>query len=98
MLAEHRRGHLLARLALATYVPRFYGMRADELFASTVTEDEARLAVARTYGYPSWEELLERTAAEAQQRPGDWEVDPMRYASEAMEAADLDELRRVVDV
>ncbi|MGH7551804.1 MAG: hypothetical protein ACREMQ_02100, partial [Longimicrobiales bacterium] len=83
--------------ALASYVPRFYGMRLEEVFASALTEDDARLAVARSNGFPSWEVLLERTAAEARKRPDEWEVDPIRYASRAMEAADLDELRRVVE-
>ncbi len=72
-------------------------MRVDDVFASTVTEDDARLAVARKYGFPSWDVLLERTAAERRQRPDEWEVDPMRYAVEAMKAPDLAELRRVVD-
>ena len=97
LLVEHRERRAWAGRALASYVPRFYGMRVDEVFASTVSEDDARLAVARSSGFPSWEVLLERTAAEIRQRPGEWEVDPMRYASMAMEAADLDELRRVIE-
>ncbi|MGH7612925.1 MAG: Clp protease N-terminal domain-containing protein [Gemmatimonadales bacterium] len=78
-------------------MPRFYGMPVDEVFASSITEDDARLAVARIGGFPSWEVLLERTAAVIQHDPDEWEVAPMRYASKAMERADLDELRRVVE-
>ena len=97
LLVEHRDRRVWAGRAFASYVPRFYGMRVDEVFASTVTEDDARLAVARSSGFPSWEVLLERTAAEIRQRPGEWDVDPMQHAGKAMEAADLDELKRVVE-
>lgn len=97
LLAAHRERGVWAGRALASYVPRFYGMRLDDVFASTVTEEEARLAVARSSGFPSWEVLLERTAAGTRRRPDEWEVDPMRYAAEAMKAADLDELKRVVE-
>lgn len=97
LLAEHRGRRAWAGRALASYVPRFYGMPVSDIFASTVTEDDARLAVARMSGFPSWDVLLERAAAERRQRPDEWEVDPMRYAVEAMKAADLAELRRVVE-
>lgn len=97
LLAEHGGRRAWAGRALASYVPRFYGMRVDDVFASTVTEDDARLAVARMSGFPSWDVLLERTAAERRQRPDEWEVNPRQYAGKAMEAADLEELRRVVD-
>lgn len=96
LVVEHRDRRVWAARALASYVPRFYGMRVDDVFASTVTEDDARLAVARREGFPSWQALLERTAAAIRQPPGEWETDPMQYAGQAMEAADLDELRRVV--
>lgn len=97
LLAEHRSRRVWAWRVLASYVPRFYGMRADDIFASTITEDDARLAVAREHGFPSWEVLLESTEAELRQRPDEWDVDPMRYASKAIEAADLDALKRVID-
>ena len=96
LLVEHRQRRAWSAHALAAYVPRFYGMRTNDVFAATPTEDEARLAVARTYGYSSWELLLERTAAEIAQRPSEWEVDPMRRAGQAMESADLEALKRVV--
>ncbi len=97
LLAGHRRRSSGAGRALASYVPRFYGMRLDDVFAATVTEDDARLAVARTNGSPSWDVLLERAGAEQRQRSDEeWEVDPIRYAGEAMKAADLPELQRVI--
>ena len=96
LLAEHRQRRAWAGRTLAAYVPRFYGLRMDDVYASTVTEDEARLAVARTHGYANWDLLLERTASEVRQRPGPLEVHPMRRAHEAMAAVDLEALKRVV--
>lgn len=97
LLAEHRGQRTWAGRLLGSYVPRFYGMHLDDVFASSVTEGDARLAVARNHGHSSWEVLLERTAAELRQRRREGEVDPMRYAAKAIEAADLDELKRVVE-
>ncbi len=97
LLVEHRERRVWTSRVLASYVPRFYAMGADDVFASTVTEDDARLTVARMNCFPSWEVLVERTAMVIRQRPDDWDVDPMAYASEAMKAADLDELKRVVE-
>ena len=96
LLAKHRERRVLAGRALAAYVPQFYGMRAANVFAATVTEDDARLAVARTHGFPSWQLLLERIQREEQLSQAGWESDPMRDAQKAIEAADLDELQRLV--
>jgi hypothetical protein len=96
LLGMHRSRRVWAARALASYVPRFYGMRADDVFAATITEEDARLAVARRNGFPSFEVLLDRIA-EGKDRFGVWEVDPMKYAGEAMDAGDLDELRRVIE-
>ena len=97
LLVEHAQRRVWAWRSLAAYVPRFYGMRADDIFASTVTEDEARLAVARGSGFPSWEALLERATGESPERKYEWQVDPMKLAGNAMKATDLDALRRVVE-
>lgn len=97
LLVEHRDRRTWAARVLAAYVPRLYGMQIEDVFAHDVAEADARLAVAREYGFPSWEVLLERCADQARRRRDDWTVDPMRYASQAMEAADLGALQRVVD-
>jgi hypothetical protein len=68
---------------LASYVPRFYGMRADDVFASTITEDDARLAVARNNRFASWEVLVERATADVRKRPDDWHLDANRRQSDA---------------
>ena len=97
LLVEHRERRARAARMLAAYVPRFYGMRAEEIFASAVTDDEARLAVARGEGFPSWDVLLERTEAWFDPPDRDnWYVSPMQYAGKAIEAGDLDELKRIV--
>ncbi len=96
LLARHRNWRIVAARQLAAYVPQFYGMRLDDVFVSVVTEDDARLAVARGYGYPSWEVLLERCEAEGPRQVDDWEVHPLALASQAMEAGDLEALERVV--
>jgi hypothetical protein len=44
LLTEHRDRRAWAGRDLASYVPRFYGKRLDEIFASAITEDDARLA------------------------------------------------------
>jgi hypothetical protein len=96
MLAGHGRRSTRAGRALAAYVPRFYGFSVDEVFAHIVSDDDARLAVARLRGAPSWAVLLERLESNARTRPRDWEVDPMREAIEAMAQADVSALERVV--
>ena len=96
ILAGHRNRRAWMGRALAAYVPRFYGMRMDEVFAATPTEDEARLVVARMRGCPSWDALLEAAATEGRQRRDEWEVDPMQQASRAMGAVDLETLKRIV--
>src|SRR5512145_1982737 len=47
LLARHRAREAGTGHALASYVPRLYGMRRDDVFATAITEDEARLTVAR---------------------------------------------------
>ena len=96
LIERHGARSAHAGRTLAAYVPRFYGLPMEEVFASSVTEDEARLAVARGYGAPSWEVLLERLEADARSRPEDRQRDPFRRAFEAMEDADLLALERIV--
>jgi len=103
LMVEHGQRRIWTWRALASYVPRFYGMNPDEVFDATITEDDARLAEARLYGAPSWDVLLERVAERerlvesAGFRPSDWEVSPFRRAAMAIEAADLAQLQRVVE-
>jgi hypothetical protein len=93
-LAGHRARRTWVGRALAAYVPRFYGARPEDALAAPITEDDARLAVARTHGAPSWDVLLGRVSGT--RRPDAWEPDPMRAAVAAMAAGDLDALKSVV--
>lgn len=97
LLAEHRMRRGAGGRAFAAYVPRFYGIRLDEVFAATVTEHDARLAVARMNGFATWDVLLEWTENSVYRRDDDWEVNPMQRAWKSMQALDLKELQRVVE-
>ncbi len=96
LLAEHASARELAGRALAAYVPRFYGMRVDEVFAMSVTEDEARLAVARVNCSPSWEVLLESKPPLLDERRDPWTANPWQRAFELIRRADLAALQEIV--
>ena len=96
LMAQHQRQRGWAARMLASYVPRFYGMRADDIFAATITEEEARLAVARQNGFPSWVVMLERIAAEPRREPAPWEVGPGPRAARAIRAGDLEALKKAI--
>lgn len=50
--------------AAASYVPRLFGLTNAEIFASDISEAEARLIVARRWRFPSWDALTtQRTAS-----------------------------------
>jgi len=49
----------LISAAITRFVPRFYGRSAEEVFASEITEDEARLVTARMNRFPSWQVMQE---------------------------------------
>jgi hypothetical protein len=55
---------------LSAFVPRFYARTDAEIFAASVTEDDAKLVVARTQRFSSWDAL----AHYADNRPRDREV------------------------
>ena len=99
LIREHADGRVWVGRALAAYVPRFYGWRLEDVFAAAITEDDARLAVARQFGCPSWEVLLERSReSPARVRlHSDWRHTEFLHARKAMEAGDLAALKRVVD-
>lgn len=96
LIAQHARQGSWAGRALAAYVPRFFGLGIQDVFAHNVTEEEARLAVARMHGAPSWSVLLERLDGNARAEPGPWEVDPMDAAIEAIKKADVNALQTVI--
>ena len=96
LIAEHRDKRVWTANSLAAYVPRFYGMRTDDVFALEVGEDDARLAVARQYGFPSWDVLREYANSIPAQPPGSGD-DAFRAARDAVDALDVDRLRALVE-
>jgi hypothetical protein len=96
LIAGHSKRRGLSGRQLAAYVPRFYGMPLDGIFASTVSEEEARLAVARSNGFASWDLLLEYNAKPDTSHNDVWTVDPQRPLHEAMKAGDLAEIQRIL--
>jgi hypothetical protein len=96
-MAEHAAKREFPGRAFAAYVPRLYGLKLEEVFESTITEDEARLAIARHAGFSSWTRLLEASAEQASWQINDpWYVDEFREASEAIRRADIRALERIV--
>lgn len=96
LMADHQARRTWSGRALAAFVPRFYGIPVAEIFEATLTEEDARLAVARQAGFSTWEDLVARTTvgvAPVIQVPED---SPFRAAVRAMEARDLDALQRLV--
>ncbi|MDQ6673137.1 MAG: ankyrin repeat domain-containing protein, partial [Chloroflexota bacterium] len=73
------------------YVPRLHDFAGGELALR-----DARLAIAREYGFPSWRDLVfyvEKAIREYEQRPGG----RLGQAFELMRAGDVDGLRRMLD-
>jgi hypothetical protein len=99
VIRDHRNRLAWTAAMLSAYVPRFYGMRDDEVFAQNLKEDDARLVTARMQGAPTWEALLERVGIgnEPWLERSPWREDPLPLAGAAIKAADLPELQRVCE-
>jgi hypothetical protein len=63
IVRRHQRGDPIVARELAHFVPRFFARPIAEILATPITEDEARLVVARERRRMSWEELIERAEA-----------------------------------
>lgn len=97
LIASHRARRGWAGRALAAYVPRFYGKPVEEIYGVEISEDEARLAVARMEGFPSWEELIEAvTSSSNALRDDETFLAPRRAAAQAIARLDLASLKEVV--
>lgn len=83
---------------LVTYVPRPYGMRTDDMLNERVTEDEARLMLARGSGCTTWDDLIARADEyQAPRADNAWADNPWRLADVAMRAIDVDALDQLVE-
>ena len=100
IVRRHQRGDSIVARELAHFVPRFYARPTAEILATPITEDEARLVVARERRRASWEELVER-AGEArvwrEKRIWDFERTPIRKAWRAISSHDVEALTAVLD-
>src|SRR5262245_11942604 len=94
VIKGHRIRHAYTGRLLAAFVPRFDGLTLDEVFASDVTMDDARLVVAREARRPGWEAL----GARARPELNAWTeyASPRMRASRAVEEEDLPTLKDVV--
>lgn len=101
IVRDYQRGDALAARLLSHFVPRFYGRPVAEILASPVTEDDARLAVAREHRRASWQELVERASASRamMEREGPWESrdTPLSRARTAIRAHDIPVLKALLD-
>jgi hypothetical protein len=97
-MKAHTQRSVSAWRALTAYVPRFYELPVNDVFQMTLTEDEAKLALARQQGFVNWDAMITRAGqAQRSERGGAFETPPIRLAFEAMRAGDLDALIRVVE-
>ena len=100
VMGRHQRGDPIIARELAHFVPRFYGRSTPEILATPITEDEARLVVAREKRRVSWEELVERAnASRAMQDRDIWEGagTPIARARLAIRTHDVDAVAAIVD-
>jgi hypothetical protein len=100
VIRRHQRGDPIVARELAHFVPRFYKRPIAEILATPITEDEARLVVARERRRVSWDELTERAnASRARYDRSMWESEttPFAQARSAMRDRDLDALAALLD-
>ena len=97
-MKAHTQRSVSAWRALTAYVPRFYELPMNDAFQMTLTEGEAKLALARQQGFVNWDAMITRAGqVQRSERGGAFEIPPIRLAYEAMRAGDLDALMRVVE-
>jgi len=100
IVRRHQRGDPIVARQLAHFVPRFYARPVDEILATPITEDEARLVVAREHRRVSWDELIERaSASRARHDQQMWEGanTPFARARIAMRSGDVGAFAVILD-
>ena len=99
-MRRHQQGDTIVARELAHFVPRFYGRPLPEILATPMTEDDARLVVAREHLRASWDELVERSSvSRAERERWTWEgtTTPEAEARRAIEAYDTEALGVLID-
>jgi ClpA/ClpB-like protein len=100
IVRRHQRGDPIVARELAHFVPRFYARPIAEILATPISEDEARLVVARERRRMSWKELIDRASASRARRDQTmWESANTPFASAriAMRDRDVDALAAILD-
>ena len=100
IVQRHERKDPIVARELAAFVPRFFARPITEIVATPITDDEARLVVARQRRRVSWDELVERASASRawmSRTVWDREHTPFARARAAMRAHDLDALGTILD-
>ncbi len=97
LLNRHRLRIPGAAQQLGAYVPRFTDATEAEILDAVVTEDDARLAVARTHRLPSWEGLVEWASSYQEIGMDEHRASPFGRALQAIREGDLDTLGFIVD-
>jgi len=99
-IRRHRRGDAWVGQMLAHFVPRFYGRPVAEILATPITDDDARLVVARQHRRMSWEEVVDRAIASRAKtnREGPWESrdTPEWRAMNAIRTHDISSLKAIL--
>lgn len=101
VLRGHQRGDPVVARLLGHFVPRLYARPIADILATPITDDEARLVVARQNRRASWEELLERAeASRAWRERVRWESadTPRGRADLAIRSNDVETLAAILDV
>lgn len=78
LLDPRARTHPVHLRAFAAFVPRLYAALDEEIAATTITDEEARLVVARLERFSSWDALIE---AARHRPPGEYEPDESKRAA-----------------
>ena len=95
LMARHKARQKGAGRTLAAFIPRLYGMTPQQVLDVVISKDDARIAVARGAGQPSWNALL--TAEAPKRNPANyWEVSPLRQAATAIASDDIEQLKAVI--
>jgi len=97
LLARHRRRIPGAAQQLGAYVPRFTHATESEILNAVVTEDDGRLAVARSERLPSWEALVAWADSYREFVHEEVQTSPFGRATRAIREGDIDTLQQIVD-